>query len=154
MDFLSGIAGKLVIGTLVVSAFTGYYFYNKSTIATLKKNNQTLKVNTDKLNSTIDIQHKTIDKLKKSYAEIEKSKNDINDQKIESEKRVSNLEKKLTKSKNNKKRDINNIADKKTKLLQKILNNGVKQRNRCFELATGSQPTERDKNNKVCPTLN
>lgn len=153
MGFLSGIAGKLVIGAIVISLLVVYYYKTQSTIATLEKNIVTHKVNEGKLNNAIDIQHNTIEQMKKDYIKIEKSKDKIRLQKRISEQKIIVLNKKLTKTKTGKKRDLTKIARRKTKLFEKIINRGSLYRNRCFEIASGSKLTEADKKNTVCKDL-
>lgn len=48
--------------------------------------------------------------------------------------------------------DLARLADKKTKLVQKAINNGTSEMIRCIELATGSEAKINEKN-KTCPSL-
>jgi len=152
--FLAGLAGKLIIGAVVVSSLFGYWMHLKSEISTLEKNNMTLKINTGKLDDAIAVQKSTIEKMKKDFVNIEKSKNKIEAEKKKSEKKVVALKKKFNKiTKSGKKRDLNNIAQRKPKMFEKIINRASIFRNRCLEIATGSLVTESDSKNTVCPEL-
>jgi len=151
--FLTGLAGKLIIGGIIIAGAIMYYYHTQNKILTLENNNQTLKTNNGVLDNTVKKQQDTINKLKEDYAKIEKSKEIVEVEKKKNEKKVIKLEKKLTETKTGKKRDINIIAQRKPKLFEKIINNASKQRARCLEIATGSPVTEKDTKNRVCPDL-
>ena len=122
----------------------------------LRSDNAILKANQIQLEQSINSQKDLLEKQKKDFDEILKVNKEMN-------KLISNLKKDLDdldKRFNKGKRDVVKLAIEKTKVIERIINKGGKNAQRCIELASGAEHTEKEimatkksEINPECPSL-
>lgn len=122
----------------------------------LRSDNAILKANQIQLEQSINSQKDLLEKQKKDFDEILKVNKEMN-------KLISNLKKDLDdldKRFNKGKRDVGKLAIEKTKVIERIINKGGKNAQRCIELASGAEHTEKEimatkksEINPECPSL-
>lgn len=129
---LSFLGNKYVIGTLVVLTLVGstggYIWYLRST-------NDTLREEKKELTIAVEQQHRTIERLKEDVEDVIKAKDEIAEEKEKIAKKHSDLEKTLNRE-NRKKKSLEELAIKKTSLIQKKVNRATKEVFDCFEIIT------------------
>ena len=125
---------------IVATAIAGGGFY----VMKLRSDNAILKSNQIKLESAVAAQQQLIANQKMNEL-VSVLKKDLDD---------------LDKRFNKKNRDVGKLAIAKTKVIEKITNNGSKTAKRCIEIASGSPLTEKEKNatkkseiNSECPSI-
>ena len=141
--FFIGILASAVIGA-------GVY------VMKLRSDNAILKANAIKLESAVAEQQEVITKQKEDFKEILAANQKMNELVSALKKDLDDLDKRF----NKKNRDVGKLAIAKTKVIEKITNNGSKNANRCIEIASGSPLTEKEKNatkkseiNPECPSI-
>tara|TARA_Y100000593_G_C4241614_1_gene302443 strand:+ start:359 stop:814 length:456 start_codon:yes stop_codon:yes gene_type:complete len=122
----------------------------------LRADNAILKTNQIKLEQSIEAQHKTIEQQKKDIKEIVAANKEMNKLVNNLKEDLQNLDKRFTKNG----RDIGKLAEKKPKLIEKIVNNASERAKRCVEIASGAPLTEQELNatkkseiNPECPSI-
>lgn len=141
---------KLIIGMVVVLLATGgwiYYKNLKGTIEDLRMDNSTLTV-------ALDQNEATITELQKNQGELIVINREVQDEFNEITTRVENLNDRLTKY------DVGVLAKAKPKLVERAVNNGTADSNRCFEILSGVPLTEDEINatkksqaNSICADI-
>ena len=137
---------------ILASAVVGAGVY----VMKLRSDNAILKANAVKMESAISEQQELITKQKEDFQEILKANNKMN-------KLVNNLKKDLEdldKRFNKKNRDFGKLAIEKTKVIERIMNKGSVNAQRCIEIASGAPLTEEEQNatkkseiNTECPSI-
>ena len=139
-----------IMGIILAVTLGGFYWYYKSsqsTIAALNKDNATLSL-------SLKIQNQTITSLQENYRLASEQINLTNQELSKARQQNRQLVDRLGRY------DIGALAVSKPVLVQRTINNATAQANRCFELLTGADLTEREKNattprefNSECPWL-
>ena len=141
----------IMIGVMVAGlAGAGAYVFK------LRADNATLKANAIKLESAISDQKQLIENQQKDFKEILDANKKMNELVNVLKKDLEDLDKRF----NKKNRDVGKLAIAKTKVIERITNNGSKNANRCIEIASGAELTEAEKNatkkseiNTECPSI-
>ena len=122
----------------------------------LRSDNAILKVNQIKLESSVADQKQLIENQKKDFEEILKSNQEMNKLIGALKKDLDDLDKRF----NKKNRDFGKLAIEKTKVIERIMNKGSVNAQRCIEIASGAELTEKEKNatkkseiNPECPSI-
>lgn len=143
--YLYGAAGILLL-SLVGGAYW-YYSWSQDEIRVLRKNVATLEV-------AVETQKETITSMQNDAAAVGKQVVYVSKQFREARTENNVLRKKLAKH------DVAFLAEKKPGLIQKIVNHGTKDVGRCFEILSGAELTEKEKNatkksetNSSCPDI-
>ena len=143
---------RLFLIGIVATAIAGGGFY----VVKLQKDNAILKANAIKLESAVAEQQQLIENQKKDFEDILAANQKMNELVSVLKKDLDDLDKRF----NKKNRDVGKLAIAKTKVIEKITNNGSKNANRCIEIASGSPLTEKEENatkkseiNPECPSI-
>lgn len=124
----------LAVILLGLFSYVQYLRYENASYAT--KNIQ--------LTELVSSQKIQIGELNNNIKKIQEIQTDIVKKIEDSNKSEKVLDEKLSK--------LEKVAVSKPTLVTKLINDGAKQRNRCFELATGAKKIK-DEKNTVCPSL-
>ena len=137
---------------LIVTALAGGGFY----VLKLQKDNAILKANAIKLESAISEQQTLIENQKKDFEEILDANKKMNELVSVLKKDLEDLDKRF----NKKNRDFGKLAIQKTKVIERIMNKGSVNAQRCIEIASGAELTEEELNatkkseiNTECPSI-
>ena len=137
---------------LIIFALIGAGAY----VMKLQRDNTVLKENAVKLESAISEQKQVIENQKKDFAEILEANKKINQLVNNLKKDLDDLDKRFNKGE----RDIGKLALERTGAIERIINKGSENANRCIEIASGSPLTEQEKNatkkseiNPECPSI-
>lgn len=133
---------KIGIIILISSTIIGTFVYIKHLRSEIKIH----KENNIQLEYAIKEQNKVIELKEKEYIEISSIKDKLNKQVKIQNKKILNLTKKFNQTQTGEERDFGNLAFKKPKLIENIINKGTKNVNRCLELISGAVPKEGEKN--------
>ena len=143
---------KIVMVGLLIRSIAGAGMY----VMKLRSDNAILKANQIKLEEAVSSQKELIANQKKDFQEILDANNKMNELVSVLKKDLDDLDKRF----NKKNRDVGKLAIAKTKVIEKITNNGSKNANRCIEIASGSPLTEKEENatkkseiNPECPSI-
>ena len=131
----------------LVSGVVKYHNTLTSNITTLQQNNAKLTVGIEQANAASDA-------IVENYNRILDINHEVTTQFAKIQNRVDDLEGRLGRH------DIGVLGVAKPKLIEKIINNGTKDSNRCFEIVSGSKLTEDEENatkksqsNTICPDI-
>ena len=137
---------------LIATALAGGGFY----VFKLQKDNAILKANAIKLESAISDQKILIENQQKDFQEILQANADMNKLVNNLKKDIDELDKRFAK----KDRDFGKLAIEKSKVIERIMNNGSDKAARCLEIASGAPLTEAEINatkkseiNTECPSI-
>jgi len=143
---------KLVMVGLLITGIAGAGVY----VMKLRSDNAILKANAIKLESAVAEQQELITKQKEDFKEILAANKKMNELVNALKKDLDDLDKRFNKGK----RDIGKLAIEKTKVIERIINKGGANANRCVEIASGAELTEKEKNatkkseiNPECPSI-
>lgn len=143
---------KVAIAALVLMSIMGglfYWYYSSSqkTIAELNKSNATLELSVELNEQTIKIMQEDFAKVSNELETVNTEFQDARNQNAELQDRLS-------------KHDIGVLAVGKPKLVERVINNASEKAARCFELLSGAQLTDDERNavsangfNSECPWL-
>ena len=142
------LAGILFV-VIIVMGGIGYWYYNdtQATISILTENNA-------KLETAVQLNEDTIKQMAADFAAANEQLQIVNEQfaAIQSQNRV--LADKLSRH------DLGVLGSNKPGLVERVINNATDNVGRCFELLTGAELTEEEKNatngnafNSECPWL-
>ena len=142
------LTGIFFITTALTSgAFYWYYNSSQETIKVLTDNNSKLEV-------AIQTSEETVKVLQESMEKVNEELSRVNTDFAKTRSQNSVLSKKLAKH------DLSNLAVSKPGLVEPIINRASIKAGRCFELLSGSEPTEQEKGatsakqfNSECPWL-
>ena len=136
---------------ILASAVVGAGVY----VMKLRSDNAILKANAVKMESAISEQQELITKQKEDFQEILKANNKMNELVNNLKKDLEDLDKRF----NKKNRDFGKLAIEKTKVIERIMNKGSVNAQRCIEIASGAPLTEEEQNatkkseiNTECPS--
>ena len=137
---------------LIATALVGGGFY----VMNLQKDNAILKANAIKMESAIADQKTLIENQKKDFEEILDANKKMNELVSVLKKDLEDLDKRF----NKKNRDFGKLAIQKTKVIERIMNKGSVNAQRCIEIASGAELTEEELNatkkseiNTECPSI-
>ena len=140
-----------MIGIMATAVIGGGVYVMK-----LRSDNAILKANAIKMESAITEQKELITKQKEDFQQILAANKKMNELVNVLKKDLEDLDKRF----NKKNRDIGLLAIEKTKVIERITNNGSKKANRCIEIASGAELTEEELNatkkseiNTECPSI-
>ena len=122
----------------------------------LRADNAILKANQLQLEQSIESQNKVLEQQKVDFEAILESNKKLNILIQTFKKDLQDLDKRFTK----KNRDVGKLAIAKTESIERITNNASKAANRCIEIASGAELTEKEINatkkseiNTECPSI-
>lgn len=127
----------------------GYWYYTdtQKTISVLTENNA-------KLETAVQLNEETIDSLQADYQSIVEENNRINQEYAQIRRQNDRLNQKLADI------DLGLIAAEKPASIERAINRGTVNAGRCFEILSGAELTEEERNatdgesfNKECPWL-
>ena len=143
---------KIAMVAILITGIAGAGMY----VMKLRSDNAILKANQIKLESAVADQKQLIENQKKDFEDILAANKKMNELVSVLKKDLEDLDKRF----NKKNRDIGKLAIEKTKVIEKIINNGSVNANRCIEIASGAELTEAEKNatkkseiNTECPSI-
>ena len=143
---------KMVITLVLIAGIAGAGMY----VMKLRSDNAILKANQQKLETAITEQTKVLEQQKEDFTAIMESNKKLNVLINTFKKDLQDLDKRFTK----KNRDIGKLAIERTKAIERIINKGSANAQRCVELASGAEHTEEELKatlkseiNPECPSL-
>ena len=143
---------KIAMVAILITGIAGAGMY----VMKLRSDNAILKANQLKLESAVADQQEVIASQKKDFEEILAANQKMNELVNALKKDLDDLDKRFNKGK----RDVGKLAIEKTKLIEKIINKGSVNAQRCIEIASGAELTEKEKNatkkseiNTECPSI-
>ena len=151
----SGVKMALIGGVIAV-AVGGYIYVNG-----LQKDLAVAKENNVKLEQSVESQKAEIEQMQRDF-ELQKEINLKLDTQVKTlQKEYASLDDRFNKiNSSGKKRDIGALAVDKSKAIERIVNKGTANAQRCVEIAMGSPLTEKEKNatkkseiNPECPSI-
>ena len=151
----SGVKMALIGGVIAV-AVGGYIYVNG-----LQKDLAVAKENNVKLEQSVESQKAVIEQMQRDF-ELQKEINLKLDTQVKTlQKEYASLDDRFNKiNSSGKKRDIGALAVDKSKAIERIINKGTANAQRCVEIAMGSPLTEKEKNatkkseiNPECPSI-
>ena len=143
---------KMLITILLITGIAGAGMY----VMKLRSDNAILKANQLKLETAVAEQNKVLEQQEKDFKAIMESNKKLNVLINTFKKDLQDLDKRFTK----KNRDIGKLAIDRTKSIERIINKGSANAQRCVELASGAEHTEaelkatlKSEINPECPSL-
>ena len=143
---------RLIFTVLIITGIAGAGMY----VMKLRADNATLKANQIELERGIEEQNKVLEQQKADFEAIMESNKKLNVLIQSFKKDLEDLDKRFTK----KNRDIGKLAIERTEAIERIINKGSANAQRCVELASGAEHTEEElkatlksKINPECPAL-
>ena len=143
---------KIAMVAILITGIAGAGMY----VMKLRSDNAILKANQLKLESAVADQQELLESQKKDFEEILAANQKMNELVNALKKDLDDLDKRFNKGK----RDVGKLAIEKTKLIEKIINKGSVNAQRCIEIASGAELTEKEKNatkkseiNTECPSI-
>jgi|TARA_B100001758_G_C18142518_1_gene469664 chromosome segregation ATPase len=143
---------RLIFTVLIISGIAGAGMY----VMKLRADNATLKANQIQLETAITEQTKVLEQQKADFTAILESNKKLNVLIQTFKKDLDELDKRF----NKKKRDVGKLAIERTKSVERVINKGAINAQRCIELASGAEHTEeelkatkRSEINPECPSL-
>ena len=151
-----GTAKLVMVGLMVTSLAGGVAYMYK-----LKADNAILKENAIKLEEAVSSQQAVIQQQTKDFNTILTQNKKMTALNETLNKELSALDDKFNKTNaSGQKRDIGDLAIARTKVIQKIINKGSDNAQRCVEISMGAELTEKEKNatkkseiNSECPSI-
>ena len=145
-----------MVGLMLTSLAGGVAYMYK-----LKADNAVLKENAIKLEQAVSSQQAVIDQQKNDFENILKANKKLNALKLTLQTELKALDDKFNKTNaSGKKRDIGDLALKRSKTIEKIINRASDNAVRCVEIAMGAELTEKEINatkksqiNSECPSI-
>ena len=120
----------VAIGSFVILVFSFYVYY------TISQNRiDTLTRQRDELERVVDQQKKAIEQIQKDYTQVIQSKDELTKQIQDTQTEVQELKEKLFRE-NLGKKPLEELATKKTTLIEKRINKATEDVFRCLELLT------------------
>ena len=143
---------RMIFAVLLITGIAGAGMY----VMKLRADNATLKANQIELERGIEEQNKVLEQQKADFEAIMESNKKLNVLIQSFKKDLEDLDKRFTK----KNRDIGKLAIERTEAIERIINKGSANAQRCVELASGAEHTEEELKatlksqiNPECPAL-
>ena len=142
------LAGIMAVVTFIVCGlFYWYYSDTQERIAILNENNA-------KLETAVATSEAAVESLQRDFENANKALNEVNQKFANIRKQNKTLSNKLGRH------DLGNLAENKPGLVEKVVTKATKKANRCFELLSGAELTDNEKEakngkafNSECPWL-
>ena len=125
---------KLFIAVIVMAGGAGGYFYVQKLQSDLKLS----EANNAKLEGAVGEQQAVITQLKEDFAKIQTINKTLEENNAKLEQSEANLERKLARH------DIGVLAEARPSWVEEILNSATVNANRCIEIVTGAELTEKE----------
>ena len=143
-----GIFKRFRVYLIMFAAFAAFagvaYWYYQDTQKAL----QTYAQNQATLESSLQFQRQATESLQRDIVMMQSTITELNDAFSQSRERVNELEDKFNTSANGDARDIGEIAEKRPESVERVINKGTRDVNRCIELLSGATPIQEDYNNE------
>ena len=143
---------RMIFTVIIIAGIAGGVMY----VNKLRSDNAILKTNQIKLEQSIESQTKLLEQQKADFEAILESNKKLNELIQTFKKDLEDLDKRFTK----KNRDVGKLAIDRTEAVERIINKGAENAQRCVELASGAEHTEaelkatkRSEINPECPSL-
>jgi hypothetical protein len=143
---------RIAIIVIVITGIAGAGMY----VMKLRSDNAILQANQIKLELAVEDQKQLIQNQKKDFKDILDANKKMNALVTALKNDLDDLDKRF----NKKNRDIGKLAIQKPKPIERIINKGSVNANRCIEIASGAELTENEKNatkkseiNPECPSI-
>jgi len=143
---------RIAIIVIVITGIAGAGMY----VMKLRSDNVILQANQIKLELAVEDQKQLIQNQKKDFKDILDANKKMNALVTALKNDLDDLDKRF----NKKNRDIGKLAIQKPKPIERIINKGSVNANRCIEIASGAELTENEKNatkkseiNPECPSI-
>ena len=142
------LAGIMAVVTFIVCGLF-YWYYNdtQERMAILNENNA-------KLETAVATSEAAVESLQRNYEKANEELNKVNEEFANIRKQNKTLSNKLGRH------DLGNLAENKPGLVEKVVTTATKKANRCFELISGAELTDNEKEakngkafNSECPWL-
>jgi len=136
------LAGVFALVILLMGGL-GYWYYSdsQSTIATLQKNNAVLE-------TSLELSERAVNTLKSNIATSNNQITQLNEDFADIRSQNNQLANKLEKH------ELGVLASRKPGLVERVINNATEKAGRCFELLSGAELTEQEKNATSARTFN
>lgn len=142
--------------TLVSLTVAGTIWY----VNKLEAKVDTLKADNALLNDALKTQTRTIELMQADMNKIRMFQDDVRRGVNNNNKDLDELRKRFERNNQGQQRDFGTVAIKDPSAVQRAINKGVAEANRCLEIASGAPLTEKEKNaklkteiNSICPSL-
>jgi uncharacterized membrane protein len=143
---------RIAMVAILITGIAGAGMY----VMKLKSDNAILQANQIKLELAVEDQKQLIQNQKKDFKDILDANKKMNALVTALKNDLDDLDKRF----NKKNRDIGKLAIQKPKPIERIINKGSVNANRCIEIASGAELTENEKNatkkseiNPECPSI-
>jgi len=142
------LAGIMAVVTFIVCGLF-YWYYNdtQERMAILNENNA-------KLETAVATSEAAVESLQRDFENANKALNEVNEKFADIRKQNKTLSNKLGRH------DLGNLAENKPGLVEKVVTKASAKANRCFELLSGAELTDKEKEakngkafNSECPWL-
>ena len=148
---------KIIMILAILSGIGGAYVYVK----TLKADLAVSEANNMKLHQSVADQKAVIEQVQADFKKQQEISKKLQETNLTLAKELADTEEKFNKvNASGKKRDVGALALEKARAIERVINKGTANANRCFEIATGSPLTEKEKNatkksqiNPECPSI-
>tara|TARA_X000000368_G_scaffold404048_1_gene379678 strand:+ start:1168 stop:1653 length:486 start_codon:yes stop_codon:yes gene_type:complete len=148
---------KIALVVVMLAGAGGGFIYVKN----LKADLATSEANNAKLEQSVEDQKAVITQMKADFEAQANIKANLQKQHDDLKKEFANLDKKFNKiNGKGEVRDIGSLANERPSSVERIINKGSSEGNRCNEIAMGSPLTEKEKNatkkseiNSECPSI-
>ena len=136
------LAGIMAVVTFIVCGLF-YWYYNdtQERMAILNENNA-------KLETAVATSEAAVESLQRDFEKANKALNEVNQEFANIRKQNKTLSNKLGRH------DLGNLAEKKPGLVQKVIVKASDKANRCFELISGADLTDKEKEAKNAKAFN
>jgi len=145
-----GLKVTAVLGAVMLAMVAGFYWYYQDSQARI----QTLSENNAKLETAVDMNEQTIDILQEDYEQTRQELRRVNEEFSNIRRQNSVLAEKLERH------DLGVLGNAKPGLVERIVDSATDETNRCFEILSGAELTEEERNadtaekaNSQCPWL-
>jgi septal ring factor EnvC (AmiA/AmiB activator) len=142
---IAAVMGAIMLG--MAGAFYWYYQDSQARIQTLSENNA-------KLETAVEMNEQTIDSLEQSFEESREELRRVNEEFANIRRQNNVLAEKLEEH------DLGVLGNSKPGLVERVVNSATDKTNRCFEILSGAELTEEERNaetpeqaNSECPWL-
>jgi len=145
-----GLKIAAVMGSIMLVMSGAFYWYYQDSQARI----QTLSENNAKLETAVAINEQTIGSLQENYAQSQEQLRAVHDEFRQIRRQNSVLAEKLERH------DLGVLGNAKPGLVERVVNRATDKVNRCFEIISGAELTEEERNaengkdfNSECPWL-
>ena len=143
---------RMIFTVIIIAGIAGGVMY----VNKLRSDNAILKANQIQLETAITEQNKVLEQQKADFEAIMERNKKLNVLIQTFKKDLDDLDKRF----NKKKRDVGKLAIERTKSVERVINKGAINAQRCIELASGAEHTEKELKatlkseiNPECPSL-